>query len=563
MEQYIIYIIIGAVLLIVLILFIATSGKRRRNKAYLKIQSEFGGLPDREYTEEELLKIRSYYDRVHAQDAFSIDDITWNDLDMDEIFATLNTTYSSVGEEELYRILREPVFDQAELNERDRVIRFFQDHPKERTALQYEYALIGRTRRVSLADYLYRFRELNIQSIAMHLFPMILIVLSVALCFFNVMFGIIAVLFTIITNLTLYYKIKAKIEPWYVSLSAMAYLVNAAYRISKESTPELESYYQKLREEVKPVLSLRRDVAWLGGSGKGVLSMTIAEILMDYFRMMTHFDFIKFNHMVRSVRKNETHILEIMHILGYLESMIAVASMRAVLPFYTVGEFGEEKARLELHDGYHPLLRNPVANSITVERPVLLTGSNASGKSTFLRMTALCVLFGETIATVPAHSLKASFFRVFSSMALSDDLQKGESYFIVEIKSLKRIMDALSGEVPVLSFVDEVLRGTNTVERISASSEILKKFAETGSMIFAATHDIELTGLLEPWYENYHFEEQVEGNEVHFDFILRKGKATTRNAIKLLNMMGYEEGVIRKAEETAERFVREGKWELS
>ena len=563
MENYIWYIIIGGIALIGIIIFIATSGKRRRNKAYAMIQSDYGRVPDREYTEEELLKIRSYFDLVHSEDRFAVDDITWHDLHMDEIYVTMNATYSSVGEEELYRILREPSFDAAELSERDRVIRYFQDHPAERTALQYEYARIGRTRKVSLAEYLNRFRNLNLKSNWYHLLPILLIVLSVALCFFNVMFGILAVLVTIIANLYSYYKIKAQVEPWYVSLSAMAYLVNAAYKISRESVPELEQYYEKLREETKPVMSLRRDLKWLGEGGKGVLSMTITEILMDYFRMMTHFDFIKFNHMVRSVQKNEEHILEIMHTLGFLEAMISVASFRELLPFYTVGEFDHEKAHLELHDGYHTMVRNPVANSITVSRPVLLTGSNASGKSTFLRMTALAVLLGETVSTVPAHSLKASFFRVFSSMALSDDLQKGESYFVVEIKSLKRIMDALPGDVPVLSFVDEVLRGTNTVERISASSEILRKFAETGSLIFAATHDIELTGLLEPWYENYHFEEQVDGNEVKFDYVLRPGKATTRNAIKLLGMMGYEEGVIQKAEETAERFVREGKWTLS
>lgn len=563
MEKYVWYIIIGGIALIALIIFLATSGKRRKKKAYARIRSEYGKLPDREYTEEEILKIRSYFDKVHRAEDFAVDDITWHDLNLDEIYATMNATYSSVGEEELYRILREPVFDEEELKERDRVIRFFSEHPEERIALQYEYALIGRTRKVSLVDYLDRFRDLKLKNDFIHVLPILLIALSVGLCFISAPIGIIAVIFTVIFNLYTYYKIKADLEPWYVSLSAMAYLVNASVKLSKNDVPELNAYYERLREETKPVLSLKRDMKWLGGGGKGVLSSTIPELFLEYFRMMTHFDFIKFNHMVKAVQKNEAHILEIMHTLGFLEAMISVASYRELLPFYTVGEFDHEKPHLDLHDGYHTLIRKPVANSITVDRPVLLTGSNASGKSTFLRMTALAVLFGETVATVPAHSLRSSFFRVFSSMALSDDLQKGESYFVVEIKSLKRIMDTLSDDVPVLSFVDEVLRGTNTVERISASSEILKKFAETGSMIFAATHDIELTGLLEPWYENYHFEEQVEDNEVHFDYVLRKGKATTRNAIKLLGMMGYEENVIRKAEETAERFVREGKWTLS
>ena len=120
-------------------------------------------------------------------------------------------------------------------------------------------------------------------------------------------------------------------------------------------------------------------------------------------------------------------------------------------------------------------------------------------------------------------------------MALRDDILSQESYYIVEIRSLKRILDLTrSSELPVLCFIDEVLRGTNTVERIAASSRILQAIAEQGGLCFAATHDIELTYLLEKEYDNYHFEEQVEDDKVTFDYCLREGRACTRNAIRLL-----------------------------
>ena len=170
----------------------------------------------------------------------------------------------------------------------------------------------------------------------------------------------------------------------------------------------------------------------------------------------------------------------------------------------------------------------------------------------------------QTVNTVHAHSYRGGFFRVYSSMALRDDIESAESYFIVEIKSLKRIMDAVpKEETPVLAFIDEVLRGTNTVERIAASAQILKDLAGKNAMLVTATHDIELTELLKDIYSNYHFEEEIVDNEIRFNYVLQKGKATSRNAIKLLSVMGYGKDVVKAAEETAERFVSEGVWTLS
>lgn len=146
-------------------------------------------------------------------------------------------------------------------------------------------------------------------------------------------------------------------------------------------------------------------------------------------------------------------------------------------------------------------------------------------------------------------------------MALTDNLFGNESYYIVEIKSLKRILDAIEDDVPVLCFVDEVLRGTNTIERIAASSRILHSVANANALMFAATHDIELTYMLKKSFENYHFEEQVLDNKVLFDYQLKKGRATSQNAIALLGMLGYPEEIIKNARATAAHFLDKGEWE--
>src|SRR5699024_1649134 len=111
------------------------------------------------------------------------------------------------------------------------------------------------------------------------------------------------------------------------------------------------------------------------------------------------------------------------------------------------------QVRMEVEDLYHPLIQEAVANSMYAEGGTLVTGSNASGKSTFLKNIAVNAILAQTIVTCTCSSYHAPFFRVMTSMALRDDLSGGESYFIVEIKSLKRILDESKKKVPLLCII--------------------------------------------------------------------------------------------------------------
>lgn len=156
----------------------------------------------------------------------------------------------------------------------------------------------------------------------------------------------------------------------------------------------------------------------------------------------------------------------------------------------------------------------------------------------------------------------ASYFQITSSMALKDNIFSRESYYIVEIKSLKRILDRINNEIPTLCFVDEVLRGTNTLERIAASSQILYSLSRVNAICFAATHDVELTHILEKHYSNYHFQEKIINHNVIFDYKLFQGRSISRNAIKLLEIMGYSEDIIKCAVNEANSFLENGTWSI-
>jgi DNA mismatch repair ATPase MutS len=250
----------------------------------------------------------------------------------------------------------------------------------------------------------------------------------------------------------------------------------------------------------------------------------------------------------------------ILTITGRLETEISIACYReSVKDNYCIPEFKGNS--YVSHDLYHPLIENAVNNDIDTARGILITGSNASGKSTFLKTCALNALLAQSIHTVLAKDYTAPLYRIYSSMALKDDIFEGDSYYIVEIKSIKRILDAAQEKGnPVLCFVDEVLRGTNTVERIAASTQILKAFSGKDILCLAATHDIELTTLLKDYFDVYHFEGEVTDNDVRFDYKIKSGPATNRNAIKLLSVLGYDENIVDNAQKLAEKFLATSQW---
>ncbi len=219
----------------------------------------------------------------------------------------------------------------------------------------------------------------------------------------------------------------------------------------------------------------------------------------------------------------------------------------------------DSKLEVEAKGLAHPLVAAPVRNDLDWTRSVLITGANASGKSTFTKTMAVNAILAQSILTCTAERFVMPRAHIMTSMAMRDSLQSGESYFIVEIRSLKRIVDALEQLRPVLCFIDEILRGTNTIERISASQALLKYIAGQNCLCMAATHDLELTRLV-PEYPQMHFREDLTEEGMHFSFKIIEGPSNTRNAIALLSLMHFPETVTQSAAQVAEEFAQTGQW---
>lgn len=202
--------------------------------------------------------------------------------------------------------------------------------------------------------------------------------------------------------------------------------------------------------------------------------------------------------------------------------------------------------KLSMKKVYHPLLDpdTVVSNDASLNgKLTVITGSNMSGKTTFMRTVAINMVLGFIGAGVCAESFEVPYVKLFTSMRVMDDVSGGISTFYAEILRIKEMAEyvASNPEVPALCLIDEIFKGTNSADRIVGSEKALRKLAAGNSMVIVTTHDFELCDLTTEdgkMVDNYHFEEQYENGALKFDYTIRDGRCTTRNAMAILKMAG-------------------------
>jgi DNA mismatch repair ATPase MutS len=254
--------------------------------------------------------------------------------------------------------------------------------------------------------------------------------------------------------------------------------------------------------------------------------------------------------------------------LGDLEALCALAvdaDERAPGPW---PEILSGPPALEIEQGVHPLLqgRGAVPNDARLggaTRLALVTGSNMAGKSTFLRMTALQVVLAQLGSPVRARSMRLSPLRLRSLIHVRDSLADGKSYFLVEVERVLELIRLTGQEAHVFVVVDELFRGTNSVERVAASRAIARHWAASRALFLLATHDLDLARLADPQdvpgTTAWHFPDEIQDGALRFPYRLQPGWSNTHNALRLLELAGYPPAIVQEARgEAAERWAQSG-----
>ncbi|MCA1057525.1 hypothetical protein LCL96_01165 [Rossellomorea aquimaris] len=493
------------------------------------------------------------YWKNHGGQQHGVDDITWRDLSLDEVFKKLNYTQTSVGSEYLYHQLHN-----IQLTDQDRDEPFYQlmqENEPLRTRLLFDLKLLGKRNHTNSSSFFHKEYQ-NIKHVWLYFVCGILPVVSIGVIFFSMKYGLLSLIVSLCLNIVIYYKNRRHLDISLYEISYLAGIIRTGKRMNNITDDSFRPYRKsigKLVEPIQKMLFLERVVSL--GKGTGDL-----EGLFEYIRIIFLLDFISYFFIIRMLQNHKEEYEALWKAIGKIDSCIAVAFYRRANSDYCTPEFIHTEEVL-FEDMYHPLIEDPVKNASQLTKLSLITGSNASGKSTFMKAVAINAILAQTINTVLASSWSMKPGYVLSSMAIQDNVIDGDSYFKAEIKSLKRIMNTVESGVPCLAFIDEILRGTNTVERIAASASIMEWLSKHQGMTMIASHDIELTTMVEG-FENYHFRETVQEDSVYFDYKIHRGPSTTKNAIKLLEQMKYPTVVTGLAYRLASDFEVRGEWKV-
>ena len=225
-----------AALIVAVIYLWVDNNRRRRERIEKKLESSWGKPSTRKITDDEMKVISHYYeDSIENSGADSgyIDDITWNDLDMDRIYKKMNIANSSVGQESLYKMLRIPS-DIKKLKETDRLASFFASDKEKRKSVQRIFCWLGFSKGVSVSDYISLLSDLKPSGNLIHYLSVILIAAAIICCIFvNPVAGIGLVIVAVSFAVISYYKLKAGVEPYFICITQIVRMVQAAHDIEK------------------------------------------------------------------------------------------------------------------------------------------------------------------------------------------------------------------------------------------------------------------------------------------------------------------------------------------
>ncbi|HGN7293587.1 TPA: MutS family DNA mismatch repair protein [Staphylococcus aureus] len=458
-----------------------------------------------------------------------VDDKTWSDLNMNAIFHKMNYNLTAIGEMKLYACLR----GMLSISNKS-LLSLFNDSAEFRKNVTYHLALIGKTVYPTFPDQITPVKRQNI----LFLCPF-LPVISFAVIFINSQVGILLFLMSCLFNIILSATLKRTYEDDLKSIFYASNVLKQGYTISKiKHAPQPQVNFKQFRT-ARHLTSVLAEVN----------DEDIGAMVIKLVKLIFMLDYVLFHSIQKSYT---THMNELKNCFDYiaeLDNHYALAMYRRTLECYTEPQIDDSNDGIVFSELTHPLIADAVANDFSLSQNILLTGSNASGKSTFMKSIAINIILASAIQTVTASKFVYQPGIVFTSMANADDVLSGDSYFMAELKSIKRIVEIPDNQ-KIYCFIDEIFKGTNTTERIAASESVLSFLHEKSNFrVIAATHDIELAELLKQRYENYHFNEVIENNNIHFDYKIKPGKANTRNAIELLKITSFPAKIYERAKD--------------
>ena len=499
---------------------------------------------DREFS-----SIRILFDLTRpSSDHDVVDDKTWNDLDMDSVFRKVDSTITSIGQQYLYRKLRVLQDSSSCLQDDFKVATTLKEDRELREALQLNLMMLkqGDAKLVS---------KVLFETFPAYTFPKLAILLWSLLSLFTLFFAAYSggsYLFLILPIVIANFSISRYFESISDGIADILYylynLVSISERIAKLALSSKIPVCKDLEDRrslITKVKKLMRRIA-ISQSNESLLVNNTMYLL----NLMFPYDLLVYSLSIKSI-VSETDVMKTCYLaIGSIDSSISTASYVKRNTHLCNPTLTNSK-EMELVEAYHPLVEHYIANSFLTQGPsVLVTGSNMAGKTTFIKTIGVNVIFARSLWICHATQASIPFMDIYSSIKTEDGILDGKSFYFSELERIKTFIEMADKGRKCLFLIDEIYRGTNTIERIAGAAAVLQELAQE-NLVFVTTHDIELASMLGRQFEQWHFEET--GNiDKPFDYKLKPGVCKTRNALKLMASIGYPEHVTDRARRFAQ-----------
>lgn len=527
---------------------VVISARRTKARRLRELRAWWGHIPPDQSTLAVARVLLDHGLRGSQENTYSLDNTTWADLDLDELFGRLNRCVSPLGSQVLYVMMRQPRLDRVQLDRRsEHTSRFCRDASL-REQLQLTLFALRDRRVAQLARMLWDDLPQPLPIAYLAPFLSIAAIAGFVLAWVGLLSWAALVAFFLLNSIVHFVQ-RRDLE--HLPLRQLGALLSAAHQMAQHVHALPSDMAAHIRPAVAATKALRRRLA--------PLEIEDDLGLVQYVKIYLLLDVIAYLLVAPLVRSKSAELRTLFAVLGEIDALLAVASYLAENSDVCRPELTPDAARWRLEGIRHPLIAAPVRNDFQLaHRAALITGSNMSGKTTFLKTLGVNAVLAQTFDFALATAYTMPFCRVLTSISRADSLVEGRSYYLAEVESILRLVRVAEARDLHLLLADEIFRGTNPEERVAGAAAVLGWLAQGDHIVLAATHDLELVNLLVPTYTSYHFAESIDARGLSFDFVIRPGPSTTRNALNLMERAGYPAMLVQQARTLVEARTKRG-----
>ena len=481
-----------------------------------------------------------------------ISDRTFQDLDLDELFMFADRTISRTGQQYLYHVLRTIPAGPERAERFEKIIAIINADPKIRDQIFLELASLRKTEAYSIPSL---FLEKHLEKPKWFWIVPVMSAISVfsVLMSFLIPKTLLLLVLLLAINFCIHYWNKLNLYQYAGSIPELLKLSQAAEKISVLKS--FEALSPGIEESIRTInglgiqLSLfRLEAKMQSETGQAV------EYFVELLKALFLVEPLVLYNVLEKLDLKRIQIQQLYEFVGEVDTAASINFLREDLPHFCLPTITSPRKQVLAADLYHPLIFQSVANDLDLDnRSALLTGSNMSGKTTFIRTIGINTITGQTINTCFAKVFQIPILKVFSAIRIADDLLSERSYYFEEVLTIKALLEESCAANQSLFLLDEMFKGTNTIERIASAKAVLSYLDIGSNITFVATHDLELAALLKDQYSLFHFTEIVQGQDIVFDYRIKPGNLSNTNAIRILELNSYPKEVVRDASETAGR----------